>query len=203
MNIVDEYMLNRFPQVKGDNKGKLETDTQYKARICWYRNGYPSSEKLEELCGTKQGTIDNYRSLFDWKSIKEHAINLQTKQDQIDLRNRQKEIEERHRERNKKLGAANEDYLDQLLYQLENEWDSLTKDEQSFLMYEIRATRKELSSIQRDERTTEHLPNSYKDITGDINVDGNMDIQQDVKVNLLEKVKQKRRELNDLRSNKK
>ena len=132
--------------------------------------------------------------------IKEHATNLQVKQDQIDLRERQKKVETNHRRRNEKLGQVNEDYLDELLDRLTNE--ELTDFERESTIKEIRATREELSKIQRDERTTEHLPNSYKDITNDVNLNAGIDanLNGDVSINLLDKVKAKRRELNGLHS---
>ena len=117
-------------------------------------------------------------SWYGWTAIKEHATNLQVKQEQIELRNRQKETEEKHRKRNDKIGNATEDYLDLLLLKLTDE--DLLFEQRVELMKEMRKTRRELSSIQRDERTTEHLPNAYKDISGDISVDGNMDVNAEL-----------------------
>lgn len=195
MNIVDEYFLQRFPN---KDTGKLETDKPYQCRICWYKLGYPSAEELEKHCNSTASSINKYMSLYGWTAIKEHAINLQAKQDQIDLRKRQKETEEKHRQRNNKLATANEHYLDSLLEKLED--PEFSPEQLTELMIEIRKTRYELSSIQRDERTTEHLPNSYKDVTGEINLDANANVKSEVTVNLLDKVKEKRRELNDLHS---
>ena len=197
MNIVDDYILQRFPHKE---TGKLETDKPYQCRICWYRMGYPTAEELEKHCNSTKASILNYMAWYGWTAIKEHATNLQVKQDQIDLRNRQKSTEEKHRKRNKKLGIANERYLDTLLDKLD---DDLLPEERIELMKEIRKTRKELSAIQRDERTTEHLPNSYKDVTGEINFEGTTNVKSEVTVSLFDRVKEKRRELNDLRSNQK
>ena len=197
MNIVDDYILQRFPHKE---TGKLETDKPYQCRICWHKLGYPTAEELEKHCNSTKASILNYMSVYKWSDIKEHAINLQAKQDQIDLRKRQKETEEKHRQRNNKLAIANENYLDSLLEKLED--PELSPEQLTELMIEIRKTRYELSSIQRDERTTEHLPNSYKDVTGEINLDANANVKSEVTVNLLDKVKEKRRELNDLRSSK-
>lgn len=197
MNIVDDYILQRFPHKE---TGKLETDKPYQCRICWHKLGYPTAKELEKHCNSTKASILNYMSVYKWSDIKEHAINLQAKQDQIDLRKRQKETEEKHRQRNNKLATANEQYLDSLLEKLED--PELLPEQLTELMIEIRKTRYELSSIQRDERTTEHLPNSYKDVTGEINLDANANVKSEVTVNLLDKVKEKRRELNDLHSSK-
>ena len=195
MNIVDDYILQRFPHKE---TGKLETDKPYQCRICWHKLGYPTAEELEKHCNSTKASILNYMSVYKWSDIKEHAINLQAKQDRIDLRKRQKETEEKHRKRNNKLASANEHYLDSLLEKLED--PELSPEQLTELMVELRKTRYELSSIQRDERTTEHLPNSYKDVTGEINLDANANVKSEVTVNLLDKVKEKRRELNDLHS---
>ena len=175
MNIVDEYILQRFPHKE---TGKLETDKPYNCRICWHRQGYPTAEELEKHCNSTKASILNYMSWYGWTAIKEHATNLQVKQEQIELRNRQKETEEKHRKRNDKIGNATEDYLDLLLLKLTDE--DLLFEQRVELMKEMRKTRRELSSIQRDERTTEHLPNAYKDISGDISVDGNMDVNAEL-----------------------
>lgn len=179
MNIVDEYILQRFPH---KDTGKPETNKPYQCRQCWHKLNYPTAEELEKHCNASATAILNYMSLYGWTDIKTHALELQSKQDLIDLRQRQKTIEKNHRRRNRKLGKVNEDYLDELLDKLTNE--KLTDSEKDYIINEIRETRRELSCIQRDERVTEHLPNAYKDITGDFNVnaDANVNMEGNVEV---------------------
>lgn len=187
MNIVDNYMLQKFPKLKGDDKGKLETSKPYQCRICWYTNNFPPFEKLSELTGTTQGTLKNYSSQYGWDDIKNHAIELQAKQDLIDLRNRQKKIESKHRKGNDKLWRVNEDYLDELLDKLTQ--PDLSDEDKEYLIEEIRNTRNELSKIQRDERTTEHLPNAYKDLTADVKMESENTTTVSLQENITDKQK--------------
>jgi hypothetical protein len=114
-------------------------------------------------------------SWYGWSDIKKHAIELQAEQDLIDLRERQKATEEKHRRINNKLSLINEEYLDYLIEKLSD--TELLYSEKEPLREELRETRKELSSIQRDERTTEHLPNAYKDLTGDLKLQSQNQIE--------------------------
>jgi len=187
MNIVDDYMLQKFPKLKGVDKGKLETNKPYQCRICWYTNNFPSFEKLSELTGTAKGTLHNYSSQYGWDDIKNHAIELQAKQDIIDLRNRQKKIESKHRRGNDKLWRVNEEYLDELLDDLTKPY--LSDSYRENIIEEIRNTRNELSKIQRDERTTEHLPNSYKDLTADVKMESENTTTVSLQENITDKQK--------------
>lgn len=171
MNIVDNYMLQRFP----DKDGNLETDKPYNCRICWYRNGYPPSKVLAKLCNSTEKTIDYYRSIYDWKSIKKKAIELQAEQDLIDLREQQKATEKKHRKRNEVLGSAMERRLQRLLEDVgelptDRELPDLTEKEIDDKWDKILDLSQRMSVVQKDERTTAHLPNNYKDITGDLKV---------------------------------
>lgn len=172
MNVVDEYILQRFPH---KDTGKLETDKPYQCRICWYKLGYPPAEELEKHCNSTKSSISNYMSWYGWSDIKKHAIELQAEQDLIELHERQKATEEKHRRINNKLSLINEEYLDYLIEKLTD--TELLYSEKEPLREELRETRKELSSIQRDERTTEHLPNAYKDLTGDLKLQSQNQIE--------------------------
>lgn len=171
MDIVDEYILQRFPHKE---TGKPETAKPYECRICWHRNNYPTAKELSKICNSTEKSIHNYMSWYEWTAIKEKALELQIKQDQIDLRERQKDEEEEERRINDKSREIAEAYLEYLL-ELRND-PTLSFDERKEIEREIRETRRELSAIQRDKRTTEHLPNAYKDITADVTVESEQNI---------------------------
>ena len=105
---------------------------------------------------------------------------MQAEQDLIDRRERQNELEDKHRQISDKLSNNAQKYLDYLIQKSTD--DSLSFEQQIGIQKEIRETRRELSSIQRDERVTEHLPNAYKDITGDFNVNAEANVNANANV---------------------
>ena len=177
MNIVDEYILQRFPH---KDTGKPETNKPYQCRQCWHKLDYPTAEELEKHCNSSATAILNYMSLYGWTDIKNHALELQAEQDLIDRRERQNELEDKHRQISDKLSNNAQKYLDYLIQKSTD--DSLSFEQQIEIQKEIRETRRELSSIQRDERVTEHLPNAYKDITGDFNVNAEANVNANANV---------------------
>lgn len=173
MSMVDDYILQYF---KAKDSGNPETPDAYRARQCWIKHDYPSLNKVDELCNLKKGMGKYYSQKYGWTNIRCEIEKLQAEQDLIERRERQNKIENKHRNRHEILGNAFEKRITELLIELGEipkegyEPPELTEPQRSFLWSQIMDLRKELSAIQKDERTTEHLPNNYKDLTADLKV---------------------------------
>lgn len=207
MSIVDDYIVQHF---KARDSGNPETDDAYRARLSWIKHNYPPIKDVDELCDLKKGMAYYYSNKYGWADIKAHIDELQAKQDLIDLKEKQKTTEKKHTKRNDVLGGAFERRLQKLLedvgeLETNREIPNYTEEEIDDKWDKILDLSYKISMLQRDERTTAHLPNKYKDVTGDLNIksDVNANVKTDVTVNLLDRVKQKRSELNDIRSNRK
>lgn len=171
MSMVDDYILQYF---KAKDSGNPETPDAYRARQCWIKHDYPSLNKVDELCNLKKGMGKYYSQKYGWTNIRCEIEKLQAEQDLIERRERQNKVENKHRNRHEILGNAFEKRITELLVKLGEipkegyEPPELTEPQRSFLWSQIIDLRKELSAIQKDERTTEHLPNNYKDLTADL-----------------------------------
>lgn len=185
MTIVDDYILQHFP---AKDSGNPETDDAYRARLCWIKHNYPLIKDVDDLCNLKKGMAKFYSHKYCWKKIKEKVRELEAKQDIIDLRNKQKETEKTHTTRNTVIGKAYEKRLQQLLMRVgaiegvEKDPD-LSVEEEDEIWDKILEIGQKMSTVQKDERTTAHLPNNYKDITGDLKLESqntNINLNKDV-----------------------
>lgn len=170
MTIVDDYILQHF---KARDSGNPETEDAYRARLCWIKNNYPPIKDVDELCNLSKGRANQYSHKYCWKDIRAKISELEAEQELIDFRNKQKATEETHTTRNDFLGKALEKRLQQLLSKVgaiegtEKDPELTIKDEQE-IWDEVYVISQRISVVQKDERTTAHLPNNYKDLTADL-----------------------------------
>lgn len=193
MSEYEDYILQYF----ADDNGKLETNKPRECRLCWIKNGYPPFEELAKICNSTLKTIKNYSSNFNWKAIRRKAENLKIK---AELEAQQ----EKQKEKLEKWDKVNEELLEELQQQLNEvnekfESPDITDGQAAFLRKEKREIIKEIRSLQPNSLRTVNLPDKINNLQMDAVVDAK--VESDVTVNLLEKVKQKRRELNDLNHN--
>jgi hypothetical protein len=158
------------------------------------KNGYPPFEELAKICNSTLKTIQSYSSRFNWKSIRQKAEDLKAKAETEAQQKKQKEKLE-------KWDKVNEDLLGELQQQLKEVNDNLNSlgvsdGQAAFLRKEKREIIKEIRSLQPNSLRTVNLPDKINNLQVDAAVDAK--IESEVTVNLLEKVKAKRRELNDL-----
>jgi hypothetical protein len=190
MSDYEDYILEYFP----DKDGNLETNKPRECRLCWIKNGYPPFEELAKICNSTLKTIQSYSSRFNWKSIRQKAEDLKAKAETEAQQKKQKEKLE-------KWDKVNEDLLGELQQQLKEVNDNLNSlgvsdGQAAFLRKEKREIIKEIRSLQPNSLRTVNLPDKINNLQVDAAVDAK--IESEVTVNLLEKVKAKRRELNDL-----
>ena len=176
MNKVHTYLNQHFPP-QPNCPGANENSDAFNSRNWWFDNNFPKYREVDKHFGFKEGRSENYAKKYGWRKIRETAEEIQREQDLIDREERQKKIEAKHRNRNEIIGNAYEMRITELLQKLGKipkegyTPPELSEEEETEIWEEIRETRKELSKIQSDERITEHLPNSYKDVTGDFKVE--------------------------------
>lgn len=192
MSEYEDYILQYF----ADDNGKLETNKPRECRLCWIKNGYPPFEELAKICNSTLKTIKNYSSNFNWKAIRQKAENLKIK---AELEAQQ----EKQKEKLEKWDKVNEDLLEELQQQLNEvneklESPDITDGQAAFLRKEKREIIKEIRSLQSNSLRTVNLPDKINNLQMDAVLDAKVDAK--VTVNLFDRVKQKRRELNDLHS---
>lgn len=192
MSEYEDYILQYF----ADDNGKLETNKPRECRLCWIKNGYPPFEELAKICNSTLKTIKNYSSNFNWKAIRQKAENLKIK---AELEAQQ----EKQKEKLEKWDKVNEDLLEELQQQLNEvnekfESPDITDGQAAFLRKEKREIIKEIRSLQSNSLRTVNLPDKINNLQMDAVLDAKVDAN--VTVNLFDRVKQKRRELNDLHS---
>ena len=192
MSEYEDYILQYF----ADDNGKLETNKPRECRLCWIKNGYPPFEELAKICNSTLKTIKNYSSNFNWKAIRQKAENLKIK---AELEAQQ----EKQKEKLEKWDRVNEELLEELQQQLNEvnekfESPDITDGQAAFLRKEKREIIKEIRSLQSNSLRTVNLPDKINNLQMDAVVDAKVDAN--VTVNLLDRVKQKRKELNDLHS---
>lgn len=172
MSIVDDYILQHFP---AKDSGNPETDDAYRARQCWIKHNYPPIKDVDKLCNLQKGRAKQYSHKYGWKDIRAKISELEAEQDLIKLREQQKNTEKKHTKRNDVLGSAYERRLQKLLedvgeIETTREIPEYTEKEIDEKWDKILELGQRISVVQKDERTTAHLPNNYKDITGDLKV---------------------------------
>lgn len=192
MSEYEDYILQYF----ADDNGKLETNKPRECRLCWIKNGYPPFEELAKICNSTLKTIKNYSSNFNWKAIRQKAENLKIK---AELEAQQ----EKQKEKLEKWDKVNEDLLEELQQQLDEvnekfESPDITDGQAAFLRKEKREIIKEIRSLQSNSLRTVNLPDKINNLQMDAVLDAKVDAN--VTVNLFDRVKQKRKELNDLHS---
>lgn len=192
MSEYEDYILQYF----ADDNGKLETNKPRECRLCWIKNGYPPFEELAKICNSTLKTIKNYSSNFNWKAIRQKAENLKIK---AELEAQQ----EKQKEKLEKWDKVNEDLLEELQQQLNEvnekfESPDITDGQAAFLRKEKREIIKEIRSLQSNSLRTVNLPDKINNLQMDAVLDAKVDAN--VTVNLFDRVKQKRKELNDLHS---
>lgn len=192
MSEYEDYILQYF----ADDKGKLETNKPRECRLCWIKNGYPPFEELAKICNSTLKTIKNYSSNFNWKAIRQKAEDLKIK---AELEAQQ----EKQKEKLEKWDRVNEELLEELQQQLNEvnekfESPDITDGQAAFLRKEKREIIKEIRSLQPNSLRTVNLPDKINNLQMDAVVDAKVDAN--VTVNLFDRVKQKRKELNDLHS---
>lgn len=192
MSEYEDYILQYF----ADDNGKLETNKPRECRLCWIKNGYPPFEELAKICNSTLKTIKNYSSNFNWKAIRQKAENLKIK---AELEAQQ----EKQKEKLEKWDKVNEDLLEELQQQLNEvnekfESPDITDGQAAFLRKEKREIIKEIRSLQPNSLRTVNLPEKINNLQMDAVLDAKVDAN--VTVNLFDRVKQKRKELNDLHS---
>lgn len=192
MSEYEDYILQYF----ADDNGKLETNKPRECRLCWIKNGYPPFKELAKICNSTLKTIKNYSSNFNWKAIRQKAENLKIK---AELEAQQ----EKQKEKLEKWDKVNEDLLEELQQQLNEvnekfESPDITDGQAAFLRKEKREIIKEIRSLQSNSLRTVNLPEKINNLQMDAVLDAKVDAN--VTVNLFDRVKQKRRELNDLHS---
>ena len=192
MSEYEDYILQYF----ADDNGKLETNKPRECRLCWIKNGYPPFEELAKICNSTLKTIKNYSSNFNWKAIRQKAEDLKIK---AELEAQQ----EKQKEKLEKWDKVNEDLLEELQQQLDEvnekfESPDITDGQAAFLRKEKREIIKEIRSLQSNSLRTVNLPDKINNLQMDAVLDAKVDTN--VTVNLFDRVKQKRKELNDLHS---
>ena len=192
MSEYEDYILQYF----ADDNGKLETNKPRECRLCWIKNGYPPFEELAKICNSTLKTIKNYSSNFNWKAIRQKAENLKIK---AELEAQQ----EKQKEKLEKWDKVNEELLEELQQQLDEvnekfESPDITDGQAAFLRKEKREIIKEIRSLQSNSLRTVNLPDKINNLQMDAVLDAKVDAN--VTVNLFDRVKQKRKELNDLHS---
>lgn len=192
MSEYEDYILQYF----ADDNGKLETNKPRECRLCWIKNGYPPFEELAKICNSTLKTIKNYSSNFNWKAIRQKAENLKIK---AELEAQQ----EKQKEKLEKWDKVNEELLEELQQQLNEvnekfESPDITDGQAAFLRKEKREIIKEIRSLQSNSLRTVNLPDKINNLQMDAVLDAKVDAN--VTVNLFDRVKQKRKELNDLHS---
>jgi len=192
MSEYEDYILQYF----ADDNGKLETNKPRECRLCWIKNGYPPFEELAKICNSTLKTIKNYSSNFNWKAIRQKAEDLKIK---AELEAQQ----EKQKEKLEKWDKVNEDLLEELQQQLDEvnekfESPDITDGQAAFLRKEKREIIKEIRSLQSNSLRTVNLPDKINNLQMDAVLDAKVDAN--VTVNLFDRVKQKRKELNDLHS---
>jgi len=168
MSIVDEFILQKFPH---KSTGKLETTRPYKCRQCWFNNGFPNFKDLSKLCGASENSVRQYSHDYDWKGIRERASELQAQVDREEFRERQKEIEKIHAKDHecfrKDLEARRKYLRTELGLEDEEPSRHYTDEEIDELWDKYFKLRFQFHKLAIDERTNNHLTNTYKDTTPD------------------------------------
>lgn len=68
----EEFIFQKFH----DSLGNLENEKEYYCRLSWFDNNCPTYKELSKIIGYKAQTIGNYASKFNWREIKEQAMDL-------------------------------------------------------------------------------------------------------------------------------
>lgn len=152
MSEYEDFILQKFQ----DQNGKLETPKQRECRLCWIKNDYPTYSELEKICNSTLKSIQNYSHRFNWKAIKDKALDLKTKAEVEELRERQRKTLD-------ELDALNNQMILDLQNQLDNinhklEAPDLTDKDAYLYRQEQREIIKTMKIAQGNKLRTVNLP---------------------------------------------